>query len=74
MASGGDYESITNQLVNEILALPDEFDNPEPEVIPPTTNKTKQSLFEGFKQHYDDTIGELPDDVSDCIDEFVEKE
>ena len=77
MASGGDYESITNQLTNEIISLPDSFGIPEPEVIVPITPKpakTKQSVLEEFKQHYDDSFGELPDNVSDCIDEFIDKE
>jgi len=79
MASGGDYESISNQLANEILSLPDELKTPEPEpiqpAIPPTTKpKTKAAIFNEFIEEYESAMGDVPDNVMEVIDTIKESE
>lgn len=70
-SSGGDFETTTNQVGNEINAIPESFGIPTPE--PNTSAKdAKIAMFEDFKTGYEDTMGDLPDEVENFITEFID--
>lgn len=68
-ASNGDFEGIFNTFMNEVSILPKDLEKTEP--VKPTNEPKKKALMEGFKNHYSDYFGELPDDVENAIDEYI---
>jgi len=79
-ASGGDYESVLNQITNEIDLLPEDLKPVEPvETIPGKLPivpkpKTKASVLNEFIEEYESTLGDIPDDVNDLVNNLIESD